>query len=79
MHVVQSHSVPNARALNFRRQGIAHLGKCRLQSLQPGTRLAIASGLTLASASLQSRSVAAWKKAPTGPDAQTPAVFAIGA
>ena len=50
-----------------------------LQSLQPGTRLAIASGLTLASASLQSRSVAAWKKAPTGPDAQTPAVFAIGA
>ena len=50
-----------------------------LQSLQPGTRLAIARGLTLASASLQSRSVAAWKKAPTGPNAQTPAVFAIGA
>lgn len=50
-----------------------------LQSLQPGTRLAIASGLTLASASIQSRSVAAWKKSGTGPDAQTPAVFAIGA
>ena len=50
-----------------------------LQSLQPGTRLAIASGLTLESASIQSRSVAAWKKAPAGPDAQTPAVFAIGA
>ena len=50
-----------------------------LQTLQPGTRLAIASGLTLASASIQSRSVAAWKKSPTGPDAQTPAVFAIGA
>ena len=49
-----------------------------LQTLQPGTRLAIASGLTLASASIQSRSVAAWKKSPTGPDAQTPAVFAIG-
>lgn len=50
-----------------------------LQALQPGTRLAIASGLTLASASIQSRSVAAWKKSPTGPDGQTPAVFAIGA
>ena len=50
-----------------------------LQSLQPGTRLAIASGLTLASASIQSRSVAAWKKSGSGPDAQTPAVFAIGA
>lgn len=50
-----------------------------LQSLQPNTRLAIASGLTLASASIQSRSVAAWKKSGTGPDAQTPAVFAIGA
>lgn len=50
-----------------------------LQTLQPNTRLAIASGLTLASASIQSRSVAAWKKSPTGPDGQTPAVFAIGA
>ena len=51
-----------------------------LQILQPNTRLAVASGLTLASASIQSRSVAAWKKSPaTGPDAHTPAVFAIGA
>lgn len=50
-----------------------------LQALQPGTRLAIASGLTLASASIQSRSVAAWKKSASGPDGQTPAVFAIGA
>ena len=50
-----------------------------LQTLQPGTRLTIASGLTLASASIQSRSVAAWKKSLSGPDAQTPAVFAIGA
>ena len=49
-----------------------------LQTLQQGTRLAIASGLTLISASVQSRSVAAWKKTPAGPDAQTPAVFAIG-
>ncbi len=50
-----------------------------LQSLQPSTRLAIASGLTLNSANIQSRSVAAWKKSPSGPNAQTPAVFAIGA
>ncbi len=50
-----------------------------LQTLQPGTRLAIASGLTLADASIQSRSAAAWKKATSGPDAHTPAVFAIGA
>jgi len=50
-----------------------------LQTLQPSTRLAIACGLTLDSASIQSRSVAAWKKSLTGPDAQTPAVFAIGA
>ncbi|MFM7025578.1 MAG: SAM-dependent methyltransferase [Limnohabitans sp.] len=50
-----------------------------LQTLQAHTRLAIASGLTLETARIQSRSVAAWKKSPTGPDAQTPAVFAIGA
>ncbi|MEN9888724.1 MAG: hypothetical protein RL559_761 [Pseudomonadota bacterium] len=50
-----------------------------LQCLQPHTRLAIASGLTLASARVQSRSVSAWRKTPTGPDAQTPAVFALGA
>lgn len=49
-----------------------------MQTLQPQTRLAIASGLTLGTASIQSRSVAAWKTSPTGPDAQTPAVFAIG-
>ena len=60
------------------------LGGCALwcpadvPPLQPGTRLAIASGLTLENASIQSRSVAAWKKSPSGPDAQTPAVFAIG-
>ena len=50
-----------------------------LQALHPNTRLAIASGLTLDSACILSRSIAAWKKSPTGPDAQTPAVFAIGA
>lgn len=50
-----------------------------LQALQPSTRLAIASGLTLDSASVQSRSVAGWKKSGQGPDAHTPAVYAIGA
>ena len=50
-----------------------------LQVLQPSTRLAIASGLTLAGASILSCSVSAWKKSGAGPDAQTPAVFAIGA
>lgn len=49
-----------------------------LQTLQPGTRLAIASGLTLADACIQSRSVAAWKKSSPALDAQTPAVFALG-
>lgn len=49
-----------------------------MQTLQPGTRLAIASGLTLDSASIRSSTVAHWKKTGGGPDAQTPAVFAIG-
>ncbi len=49
-----------------------------LQTLQASTRLAIASGLTLASARIHSRSVSDWKKSGAGPDAQTPAVFAIG-
>ena len=50
-----------------------------MQTLQQGTRLAIASGLTLANARIQSRTVTEWKKSSEGPDAQTPAVFAIGA
>ncbi len=49
-----------------------------LQALQPNTRLAVASGLTLASASVQSRSVTAWKKAQGGPSGDTPAVYALG-
>lgn len=49
-----------------------------LQVLKPGTRLAVASGLTLASARIDSRTVAAWRQLPGGPDAHTPAVFAIG-
>jgi 16S rRNA (cytidine1402-2'-O)-methyltransferase len=50
-----------------------------LQALQPNTRLAIASGLTLDSANIQSHTIATWKKHAAGPDAQTPAVFAVGA
>ena len=49
-----------------------------LQALQPNTRLAIASGLTLDSADIQSHSIAAWKKAGGGPSGDTPAVFALG-
>ena len=49
-----------------------------LQSLQTNTRLAIASGLTLPSASIQSHTVAQWKKGLKGPDGHTPAVYAIG-
>ena len=49
-----------------------------LHTLQPGTRLSVASGLTLPSARIQSHTVAAWKKGLTGPSGQTPAVYAIG-
>ena len=49
-----------------------------LQSLQADTRLAIASGLTLPTASIRSQSVARWRDSPDGPDARTPAVYAIG-
>ena len=49
-----------------------------LQTLQAGTRLSVASGLTLPSARVQSHTVAAWKKGITGPNGQTPAVYAIG-
>jgi hypothetical protein len=37
--VVQSHPVPNTGALHLGRQGIAHLRKDRLQSLQTGKLL----------------------------------------
>jgi 16S rRNA (cytidine1402-2'-O)-methyltransferase len=49
-----------------------------VQGLQGSTRLAIASGLTLATASIQSHSVGQWKKGIKGPDGHTPAVYAIG-
>ncbi len=49
-----------------------------LHSLNAHTRLAIASGLTLPSARIQSHTVAQWKKGLKGPDGHTPAVYAIG-
>jgi len=49
-----------------------------LQALQPTTRLALASGLTLESARVQCRSVRDWKKQGSQPDNRTPVVFALG-
>lgn len=56
----------------------AALLQALLQSLQHNTRLAVARGLTLASASVRSEMVKGWRAKPhTGEDRQ-PAVFAIG-
>ncbi|MDE2606792.1 MAG: SAM-dependent methyltransferase [Burkholderiales bacterium] len=54
------------------------LWQAMLQSLQPQTRLALASALTLPAARCRSAAVSAWKKeaAPVAND--SPAVFAIG-
>ena len=54
------------------------LWQALLQGLQPGTRLAVSSGLTLAKAVSRSDSVKAWKGKPAPLDGDTPAVFAIG-
>ena len=54
------------------------LWQALLQTLQPATRLVMASGLTLPTASVQSRSVRDWKKLGTQPDKHTPVVFALG-
>ena len=56
----------------------AALWDALIKTLQPATRLAVASGLTLAQASIQSRPVAAWRKQPAPVDGDTPAVFALG-
>ena len=56
----------------------AALLQALLQTLQPNTRLAISSGLTLASAASHSATVSQWKKQALGPNNSTPAVFAIG-
>lgn len=54
------------------------LWQALLQTLQPTTRLVMASGLTLESAHIQSRSVKDWKKLATEPDKRTPVVFGLG-
>lgn len=54
------------------------LWQALLHSLQPTTRIAMASGLTLENASIQSRSAKDWKRLGTEPDNRTPVVFAIG-
>ena len=57
----------------------AALWQALLQHLQPGTRLALAAGLTLAQASTQSRSVQQWRAlAAPPPDKHLPVVFALG-
>jgi len=48
-----------------------------LQHLQPNTRLAIAAGLTLAQARVESRAVHQWRQGGTPPDNRTPVVYAI--
>ena len=54
------------------------LWQALLAAVQPNTRLVMASGLTLESARIQSRSAKDWKKLGTEPDNRTPVVFALG-
>lgn len=56
----------------------ATLWQALLQVLQPQTRLALASGLTLPGARVQSLPVRQWREQPTPPDNRTPVVFALG-
>ncbi|MBU0589585.1 MAG: SAM-dependent methyltransferase [Gammaproteobacteria bacterium] len=49
-----------------------------LNTLQHNTRLAVCSGLTLASASCRSATIKHWKHQPASLDNATPAVFALG-
>ena len=56
----------------------AALWTALLQGLQPGTRLAVASGLTLPQMQLASQTVQQWRAAPCPVDNRTPAVFALG-
>ena len=56
------------------------LWQALLQSLKPGTRLAVAQGLTLADGRVCSATVSTWRQGGTPDDAlaRAPAVFAIG-
>ena len=56
----------------------AALLQALLQTLQANTRLAVSSGLTLATAQSRSATVSQWKKQAGGPNNSTPAVYAIG-
>lgn len=56
----------------------AALWQALVQTLQPQTRLALASGLTLPSARVQSQLVHQWRQKPSPPDNRTPVVFALG-
>ena len=49
-----------------------------VQTLQPHTRLALASGLTLPDARIRSQLVRQWRQQAAPPDNRTPVVFAIG-
>ena len=49
-----------------------------VQTLQPHTRLALASGLTLPAARIQSQLVHQWRQQTAPPDNRTPVVFALG-
>ena len=57
----------------------AALLQALLHTLHPNTRLSVSSGLTLATSATRSHSVQQWRDKPSGPDKNTPAVFAIGA
>ena len=56
----------------------AALWQALVQTLQPQTRLALASGLTLPSARIHSKLVHQWRQQPAPPDNRTPVVFALG-
>lgn len=54
------------------------LWEALLHTLQPNTRLAVASGLTLSEARIESRSVKDWRHTKSVPDKRIPTVFALG-
>ena len=54
------------------------LWQALVQTLQPHTRLAMASGLTLPTARIQSQLVRQWRQQPAPPDNRTPVVFGLG-
>jgi 16S rRNA (cytidine1402-2'-O)-methyltransferase len=56
----------------------AALLQALMQTLQNNTRLAVARGLTLATADIRSETAKAWRARPSGTDDRMPAVFAIG-